>query len=98
MPKESSQTEGLIKLFTGSFILLAATGFLCAQETKDQSSADVSKPIDQLIEQNRKLERQNQELMQQNRELMEKINALGPSVAKQDGTAQPAPAQSDPKP
>ncbi|MBV9670059.1 MAG: hypothetical protein JOZ43_03800 [Acidobacteriales bacterium] len=46
-----------------------------------------------MIEQNRKLEQQNRELMEQNRQLMEKINSFHPSVANQDASDQPAPAQ-----
>jgi len=72
-------------------LLLAAAPAVFAQTqpagggSTGGSTADVLKTIDQLIEQNRKLEQQNQELMQQ-------INALRQSLAT--GTpAQPAPAQ-----
>jgi len=51
-----------------------------------QTNQELLKAIDQLVEQNRKLE-------QQNRQLMEQINSLRPSLANQSGTAQPAPAQ-----
>lgn len=76
---------------TASFILLTAansTVVLSAQTSQGQAAtADVLKPIEQLIEQNRKLEQQNRELMEQNRELMEQINSLRPSVAQQDRKA-----------
>ena len=56
-----------------------------------QTNQELLKAIDQLVEQNRKLE-------QQNRQLMEQINSLRPSLANQSGTAQPAPAQIAPSP
>jgi hypothetical protein len=54
-------------------------------QAKTEKSTDVLHAIDQLIEQNRKLE-------QQNRELMEQINSLRQSIADQNPT-RPAPAQ-----
>jgi len=63
-----------------------------AAQTEIKKPADVLHVIDQLIEQNRKLEEQNRELMQQ-------INSLRQSIANQDGpSADPAPAQSPPSP
>jgi hypothetical protein len=54
-------------------------------QAKTEKSTDVLHAIDQLIEQNRKLE-------QQNRELMEQINSLRQSIADQNPT-RPTPAQ-----
>jgi hypothetical protein len=63
-----------------------------AAQTKTETTTDVLHAIDQLIEQNRKLEQQNRELMQQ-------VNSLRQSIANQDGpAAAPAPAQSPPSP
>ncbi len=59
-------------------------------QAKTEKSTDVLHAIDQLIEQNRKLEQQNRELMQQ-------INSLRQSIANQNPTA-PAPAQTPPPP
>ena len=53
-------------------------------QAKTEKSTDVLHAIDQLIEQNRKLEQQNRELMQQ-------INSLRQSLASQD-PAHPSPA------
>jgi hypothetical protein len=36
--------------------------------------------------------------MEQNRQLMEQIKSLRPSLAKQDGSVQPTPAQNPPSP
>ena len=58
-----------------------------AAQTEAKKAADVLHAIDQLIEQNRKLEQQNRELMQQ-------IDSLRQLVANQDGhAADPVPAQ-----
>src|SRR5438270_494030 len=65
---------------------------------KQKVATDAQKPIEQLIEQNRKLEQQNQQLMEQNRELMEQINSLRPSLAKQDRTVQSGPVDNSPSP
>jgi hypothetical protein len=71
--------------------LIAQSAEVAAQ-TETKKPADVLNAIDQLIEQNRKLEQQNRELMQQ-------INSLRQSIANQDGpTADPATAQSSPSP
>src|SRR5581483_7742028 len=65
------------------FVVVPASQVLNAQpaegatQTETKKASDVLNVIDQLIEQNRKLE-------QQNRELMEQINSLRQSVAKQD--------------
>jgi hypothetical protein len=67
--------------------LIAAHRFLSAQsepQTQPQT-ADVLKMIDQLVDQNRKLE-------QQNRELMDQIQALRQSLAGQPQQAQQAPS------
>src|SRR4051794_34799906 len=92
----------LRNLLATSFILLTAaniTVILSAQTPQGQAATtDAQKPIEQLIEQNRKLEQQNQQLMEQNRELMEQINSLRPSLAKQDRTVQSGPAENPPSP
>jgi hypothetical protein len=76
------------------FVVAPASQFLKAQpadaaaQTETKETTDVLNAIDQLIEQNRKLEQQNRELMQQ-------INSLRQSIANQDGpAADPPPAQS----
>ena len=51
-----------------------------------QTKQELLRAIDQLVEQNRKIE-------QQNHQLMEQINFLRQSLANQSSTAQPAPAQ-----
>lgn len=58
-----------------------------------KSALDTQKAVDQLIEQNGKLEQQNRELMQQNRQLMEQINSIRTSVANKNTAAQSAPIQ-----
>jgi hypothetical protein len=86
---------------TVSFVLLigAKTALLSAQTPQGQTGqGDGQKPIDQLIEQNRKLEQQNLQLMEQNRQLMDQIKSIRPSVAKQDRSVQPTPAQNAPSP
>ncbi|MFL6352506.1 MAG: hypothetical protein ACJ74Z_11735 [Bryobacteraceae bacterium] len=87
---------------TATVILLTAAntaGILSAQTPQGQAAtADVQKPLEQLIEQNRKLEQQNQQLMDQNRELIKQINSLRPSLAKGDNTVQSAPAENPPSP
>jgi hypothetical protein len=84
----------------GQVLILAANiiGVANSQQPSNaaansNNASDTQKAIDQLIEQNGRLEQQNRDLMQQNRDLMQQINSLRPSVAKQDGTVQPAPAQ-----
>jgi len=70
-------------------ILIAQRAEVAAQ-TEAKKPADVLNAIDQLIEQNRKLE-------EQNRELMQKINSLRQLVANQDGRAAgPVSAQNPP--
>ena len=69
-----------------------------AQQTEKKNDADSLKAIDQLIEQNRKMEQQNRELIQQNQELMQQINSLRQSVANQGRTVQPAQAQTPSSP
>ena len=73
------------KIYTAALVLFAAantTSFLSAQTPQGQpATADVLKALDQVIEQNRKLETQN-------RELMEQINALRQRLA----ASEPAPA------
>src|SRR3954469_4411150 len=84
---------------TVGFVLLigAKTAFLSAQTPQAQTGpVDVQKPIEQLIEQNRKLEQQNLQLMEQNRQLMDQIKSIRPSVANQDGSVQITPAQNTP--
>lgn len=85
------------KTLAASFMLLTAANtaiLLSAQTPQKQAAApDVQKAIDRLIEQNGKLEEQNRELMQQNQELIRQINSLRPAIAKQETTAQPAPAE-----
>lgn len=72
--------------------LLSAQSADASTQTEPKKPADVLNAIDQLIEQNRKLEQQNRDLMQQ-------INSLRQSIANQDGpVADPAPAQSPPSP
>jgi hypothetical protein len=72
--------------------LLSAQSADAPTQTEPKKPAEVLHTIDQLIEQNRKLEQQNRELMQQ-------INSLRQSIANQDGpAADPAPAQSPPSP
>ena len=95
------RTPGTVILHLGQVLILATNiiGVANSQQASNaaansNNASDTQKAIDQLIEQNGKLEQQNRELMQQNRELMQQINSLRPSVAKQDGTVQPAPAQS----
>jgi hypothetical protein len=65
----------------------------------DMKNADTLKAIDQLIQQNgkleqknRELEQQNRELEQQNRELVKQITSLGLSASNQDRTIQAATA------
>src|SRR5580704_4961487 len=71
--------------------LIAQSAEVAAQ-TETKKPADVLNAIDQLIEQNRKLEQQNRELMQQ-------INSLRQSIANQDGPAADPPRdQSPPSP
>ncbi len=71
------------------FILVAAastTAILSAQTQSQPATADVLKALDQLVEQNRKLEQQNAELMKQ-------INSLRESLATQTAPAsQPPPS------
>jgi hypothetical protein len=93
-------TPGTVILRLGQVLIFAANiiGVANAQQPSNaaansNNASDTQKAIDQLIEQNGKLEQQNRDLMQQNRDLMQQINSLRPSVAKQDGTVQPAPAQ-----
>ncbi len=75
-------------LFTAANIMLV----LSAQTPQQQPPpADVLKTIDQLIEQNRKLEQQNRELMQQ-------INSLRDSIAKQGAPAELGPDQTPSSP
>ena len=63
-----------------------------AAQTKTEKATDALHVIDQLIEQNLKLEQQNRELMQQ-------INSLRQSIANQDGPAAGPPRdQSPPSP
>jgi hypothetical protein len=85
------------RLLTATAILVAAANtavILSAQTPQVQpTTADLLRTIDQLIEQNRKLEQLDRQLMQQNQELMQQIDSLRQSVGKQDRTAQPAPAQ-----
>jgi len=64
-------------------LLVAAQGI--AQDTQTQPAADVLKKIDQLVDQNRKLE-------EQNRELMTQINALRQSIAGQTRPPPPGPS------
>ena len=61
-----------------------------AAQTKTETTTDVLHAIDQLIEQNRKLEQQNRELMQQ-------ISSLRQSIANHNPMP-PAPAQTPPPP
>lgn len=68
-------------ILTAGVVVFAAR--VAAQETPAQPSLDVLKKIDQLIEQNRKLE-------EQNRELMIQINALRQSIASQSQPSPPA--------
>ncbi len=73
------------KVLTAALVLAAAvntTVLLSAQTPQAQPAGDVLKALDQLIEQNRKLEQQNQELMQQ-------INTLREALASQEKTAPP---------
>src|SRR5947208_1618059 len=56
-----------------------------------QTKQELLRAIDQLVEQNRRIE-------QQNRQLLDQINSLRQSFANQSGTAQPAPAQIAPSP
>src|SRR4051794_5033565 len=74
-------------LLAANLILLTAANtavVVSGQAREGQAAADLQKPIEQLMEQNRKLEQQNRQLMEQNRELMQQINSLRPSLAKQD--------------
>ena len=94
------KTPGTVFLHLGQVLILAANiiGVAYAQQPSNaaansNNASDTQKAIDQLIEQNGKLEQQNRELMQQNRQLMEQINSLRPSAPNQNKTAQPAPAQ-----
>jgi hypothetical protein len=94
-------TPGTVILRLGQVLILATNiiGVVNAQQPSNAAAnsndaSDTQKAIDRLIEQNGKLEQQNRELMQQNRELMQQLNSLRPSVAKEAGTVQPAPAQS----
>jgi hypothetical protein len=95
-----NKTRWIAVLHFGWLLTLTANtaGIAGAQQTANaavdpKNTSETLKAIDQLVEQNGKLEQQNRELMKQNRELMEQLNSLRPSVAKQDGTVQPATAQ-----
>jgi hypothetical protein len=81
------------------FLLAVALRPAGAQSTTNvaapQSTADILKTVDQLIEQNRKLEDQNQHLENQNRQLIEQLTALrkaldtqpaAPAAGTQSGT------------
>ena len=70
--------QSTLRVLWLTFLLAPAAG-------AQQSNADVLKTIDQLIEQNRQLEKQNQELITQ-------ISSLRQLLASQSGQAQPTPA------
>ncbi len=92
------------KVVTKSLLAIAAilvaganiTVTLSAQTQSQETTPNLLKTIDHLIEQNRKLEQQERELMQQNQELIRQINSLRESVGNQDRTAQPVPPQTPP--
>ena len=72
-------------------IAASAAGFVSAQTQSPAVSNDVSealKALDQVIEQNRKLEQQNRQLLDQNQQLMDQIKSLRQAVSV---SAQPAP-------
>ena len=81
--------ETILRAGLALTIVASSVGMAGAQAPSSAGSNDTSealKALDQVIEQNRKLE-------QQNRELMEQINNLRQKLAPQPSAAQPAAAQ-----
>jgi hypothetical protein len=81
--------EAIFRLGLAFVMMASAARFAGAQTPAPAGASDTSealKALDQVIEQNRKLE-------QQNRELMEQINTLRQKLAAQPAAAQPGTAQ-----